>query len=210
MTLQQPLAELLRPQQLGDLTIPQRDIDRLQQMVESRDIMNMAFYGKPGLGKTSAARIITQAVAGDSGMEINGSVLTGIESVRDRIEPFARTGSILGGKKICLIDEADYLSKHAQASLRHVIENSWSTCRFLFTVNDLGKLMPAIQSWLTPVCFDIVPAERDQVLQQLRARYRAKLTELGIKYDETKLKQIIGIFSSDFRKIAQQIEYEFT
>jgi len=210
MTLQQPLAELLRPQQLGDLTLPQRDIDRLQRMVDAGQIMGMVFHGSPGLGKTSAARIIIQAVAGESGMEINGSSLTGIDSVRERIEPFARSGSLFGGNKICLIDEADYLSKHAQASLRHVIENSWSTCRFLFTVNDVGKLVPAIQSRLTLVCFDIAPTDRDQVLRQLRARYRSRLAELGIKYDEASLDQIIGVYFGDFRKIAQQVEWEFT
>src|SRR5262249_31844339 len=124
--LREPLSELLRPGQLDDLTLPERDIDRLTRMVDAGRVMNMVFHGGPGLGKTSGARIITQAVAGESGMEINGSVLTGIDSVRDRIEPFARSGSILGGQKICLIDEADYLSKNAQASLRYIIENSWS------------------------------------------------------------------------------------
>jgi replication-associated recombination protein RarA len=43
----QPLTELLRPQQLSELTLPRKDIDRLQRMVESGWIMNMIFYGKP-------------------------------------------------------------------------------------------------------------------------------------------------------------------
>jgi DNA polymerase III delta prime subunit len=207
--LPQPLSELLRPQQLDDLTLPQRDIDRLQRMVDAGQVMNMVFHGQPGLGKTSAARIISNAVAGDAGMEINGSMLTGIDSVRQRIEPFARSGSVFGGKKICFIDEADYLSKSAQASLRHTIENAWSNCRFLFTANDIGKLIPAIQSRLTLVCFDIPPTEREQVLQRLRVRYRAKLGELGIAYDEVRLDELIGIYWPDFRKTTQQIEYEF-
>ena len=45
----QPLSELLRPQQLDDLTFPQSTIDRLQRMIDSKNIMNMLFYGKPGL-----------------------------------------------------------------------------------------------------------------------------------------------------------------
>jgi DNA polymerase III delta prime subunit len=207
--LSQPLSELLRPQQLDDLTLPHRDIVRLQRMIENREVMNMAFHGQPGLGKTSAARIIANAVAGDSGMEINGSSLTGIDSVREHIEPFARSGSVFGGRKLCFIDEADYLSRNAQASLRHIIENAWSNCGFLFTANDVGKLIPAIQSRLTLVCFHVTPAEREQVLQRLRARYRAKLGELGIAYDEVRLDELIGIYWPDLRKIAQQVEYEF-
>jgi hypothetical protein len=54
----QLVSELLRPQQLGDLTLPQPIIDRLQRMIDSNSIMNMLFYGDAGLGKTSAARIL--------------------------------------------------------------------------------------------------------------------------------------------------------
>jgi hypothetical protein len=78
-----------------------------------------------------------------------------------------------------------------------------------FTANDVGKLIPAIQSRLTLVCFDMFPTEREQVLQRVLARYRSKLAELGIKYDEATLDKIIGIYWPDFRKIAHQIEYEF-
>jgi replication-associated recombination protein RarA len=53
-TQRQLMSELLRPQEIGDLTLPASDIERLSRMVTSRSIINMLFYGKPGLGKTSA------------------------------------------------------------------------------------------------------------------------------------------------------------
>ena len=63
MAAPRPLvSELLRPQQLGDLTLPRRDIDRLQRMIDTDDVMSMLFYGEPGLGKTSAARLIANGV----------------------------------------------------------------------------------------------------------------------------------------------------
>jgi putative ATPase len=78
----QPLSELLRPQQLGELTRPRKDIDRLKRMVESGWIMNMIFYGKPGLGKTSAARTIIRLV-GQEHAEINpSSLLQNVEGLR--------------------------------------------------------------------------------------------------------------------------------
>jgi DNA polymerase III delta prime subunit len=199
---------VFRPRRLGDLTIPQRHIDTLRRMVETGNIMNMVFYGEPGLGKTSAARVIIETAKIDA-MELNGSSLNGIDAVRNRIEPFVSRMSLTGGVKVCFIDEADYLSKNAQASLRHLTENSSSHCRFLFTVNELHKLIPAIQSRLTLACFDILTTEREQMLQRLRVRYRTKLADLGIKHDDTRLNEIIGIYYPDFRKIAQQIEYEF-
>ena len=80
------LSELLRPQQLGDLTLPQRDIERLKQMVHSGTIMNMIFYGRPGLGKTSAARAIIADLVTNADAdccELNGSSGNGAAEVRN-------------------------------------------------------------------------------------------------------------------------------
>ncbi len=86
MPSQRPLfSELLRPQQLDDLTLPRRDLERLNRMIASGSIMNMLFYGQPGLGKTSAARAIIRLIGADA-YEINGSQATGVDYVRDHIE----------------------------------------------------------------------------------------------------------------------------
>ena len=71
------LSEALRPQRLPHLTLPQTQIERLQQMIVSGSIMNMVFYGKPGIGKTSAARILIKELgAQENSIEINGSSTT--------------------------------------------------------------------------------------------------------------------------------------
>ena len=75
----QLVSELLRPQQLGDLTLPRRIIDRLQGMIDRRSVMNMLFYGNAGLGKTSTAYVLINALGPDDSIEINGSSTTGIE-----------------------------------------------------------------------------------------------------------------------------------
>ena len=203
----QLVSELLRPQQLGDLTLPQRYTDRLQRMIDTGSIMNMLFYGKPGLGKTSAARVFMNACG--SGMEVNGSIQTGVEFVRDRIERFAYSVSFNGGMKLCFIDEADYLSKNSQAALRAIVEKSSSNCRFLFAVNDELKIIPAIKSRLMGICFDVAPADRAKVKLRLIERYESKLSELGIEYDSTRLTEIVGIYYPDLRSIANHIEFEF-
>jgi replication-associated recombination protein RarA len=88
------LSELLRPQQLGDLTLPQRVVGRLQMMVETQSLMNMLFYGKPGAGKTSAARILINALGREDSIEIDGSSATGVDSVRVSIG--VRSGPQIG------------------------------------------------------------------------------------------------------------------
>jgi len=202
----QLVSELLRPQQLDDLTLPFRVIHRLQRMVESDTIMNMIFYGKPGLGKTSAARVITKTIGADV-YEINGSSMTGIDTVRNTVEQYASSVSLYQKPKICFIDEADYLSKNAQAALRHLIERSSNNCRYLFAVNDISKLIPGIQSRLMSICFDIAPADRAEVQASMMDRYERKLSELGIRYDKERLNEIVGIFYPDLRTIANHIEF---
>jgi len=202
------LSEVLRPQHLTDLTLPQRDIDRLQRMVASGSVMNMLFYGAPGLGKTSAARVIKRLMGCES-TEIDGSSATGVDFVRDQIEGFASSVSMFGNQKICVIDEADYLSKQAQAALRHVIEKTSRNCRFIFTANDRSNQMPAIQSRMLMVCFDISTSDRRAVQERLIARYEMALAEAGIAYDGSRLREIVAIYYPDFRSIANRLEYEF-
>jgi hypothetical protein len=48
-----------------------------------------------------------------------------------------------------------------------------------------------------------------EVQARLIERYESKLTEVGIKYDERRLKEIVGIYYPDLRSIANQVEYDF-
>jgi DNA polymerase III delta prime subunit len=203
------LSELLRPQQLGDLTLPQNVIDKLQRIVSNGSIPNMLFYGQPGMGKTSAARIIVKDLGPGRSTEINGSSATGIDFVRQRIEGFAFTVCMYGGgPKVCFIDEAEFVSKQAQAALRKVIENTSSNCRFIFAVNDRHKLIPALDSRLLPICFDVAPNERSEVIGKLISRYTTKLAGLKIELDPLRLAQIVGIYYPDLRRIANTIEFD--
>jgi DNA polymerase III delta prime subunit len=205
---QKLLSEVLRPRHLGDLTIPQDRIQRLQRMLDDQNVMNMIFYGTAGTGKSSAARIM----AGHEGFDcftINGSSASGIDFVRDKIESFAHTGSVYLHKKICFIDEADGLSKAAQMALRHLIEQSSGNCRFLFTANEISKLLPGIQSRMQLVCFDIFVSDADEILTRLRQRYRDALSSLSVAFDEKLLDEITAMYFPDLRAIANRIEFEF-
>ncbi len=117
--------------------------------------------------------------------------------------------SLFSKAKICFIDEADYLSKNSQAALRYVIERTSRNCRFLFTVNEITKVIPGIQSRMLAIRFDISIADRPKVQQRLLARYQKVLSEAGIRYDEARLREIVGIYFPDLRSIANRLEYEF-
>ena len=130
--------------------------------------------------------------------------------MRYRIGSFARASSLLAEhRKICFVDEAEYLSKQAQGALRKVIEDTSSTCRFIFAVNDMPKIIPALRSRLIGVCFDLVSSDWVEVKDKLISRYTVALSKARIKFDRRRLAELIGIYYPDLRSIANQVQYEF-
>lgn len=202
------LSEHLRPKKLTDLLLPDHDITRLQRIVASGNLPNMLFYGSPGRGKTSAARILQHELDADI-YELNGSRISGDKVMEKEITSVANDTTILLRPKILLIDEADYLHKRIQQSMRHIVENSSTKCRFILTANDASRIIPALQSRLTAVNFDLPISETRSVVERLKSTIPTKLTELGWKFDTERVVQIISLHYPDMRSVVNKIQYEF-
>lgn len=201
------LSEKLRPLSLADLNLPENISNSLQRMVRSGSTMNLLFYGKPGIGKTSAARILIKELGADV-YELNGSFNNGDKTMVKVIESFASTVSMMEGPKICFIDEADHMSKDVQASLRYVIERVSGNTRFLLTANDIGKLSPAMKSRCLPVCFDVPPHQIRDVVDRMTLRYEQRLDELGYRADTKRIRDIVAYYFPDLRMIANMFQME--
>jgi DNA polymerase III delta prime subunit len=201
------LSEVLRPQALADINLPDHLIASLERMVQSGSMMNLLFYGKPGIGKTSAARILLRELDVDV-LELNGSFNNGDKTMVKRIENFASTVSLLGKPKVVFIDEADQMSKDVQASLRYPIEQMSGHTRFLMTANEVEKLTPAIRSRCLPICFDVSVLDAPAVVERMVGRYEEKLTENGYSPDPNRLREIVSVYFPDLRTVANQFQLE--
>ena len=202
------LSEELRPKRFDDLVLEKSLKDKLQKMYDTRNVMNMLFYGKPGSGKTSASRIFTDSDDFDC-ITINGSLDTGVDIVRNTILSFTTSCSLQSKPKICFIDECDYLSKNTQGSLRGVIENSSSNCRFILTCNELHKIQKPLQSRLLTICFDMTQFEIKSELEKYRTRVVDYLKSTIEDIDVSRVNRIIDMNYQDYRTISQKLEFEF-
>jgi len=176
-------------------------------MVSNGSPMNMTFYGKPGIGKTSAARVLLKELNADV-YELNGSFNNGDKKMVSEIENFAMTYSLYGQIKVVFIDEADFLSKEAQASLRGIIERVSANTRFFLTANYYNRLTDAIISRCKPVCFDVPFNEIDAVTSRMVTTYTERLSALGYSADEATIRRIVCLYFPDLRSIANQFQLE--
>lgn len=206
--VQKPLlSELLRPKSLSDLIISDSLSRKLERFVRDKQIMNVTFYGSPGIGKTSAARILLREIDADV-FELNGSNYSGDKTIVRRIETFASTYSFEGKNKVVFIEEADKLTKDVQEALRYIIENTSSNCRYLLTVNDMSKVTDAIQSRCVPICFDAPRKEINNIVKQAIVNYTDLLNQNNICIDPAVIKEIIETYFPDYRSIANNFQLE--
>jgi replication-associated recombination protein RarA len=199
-------SEVLRPTELVDLVQPDYVVARFERMVSDRNLMNMLFYGQPGVGKTSAARLLLKKIDMDV-YEVNGSIKTGIDQVRDEIEKFCTHYSIYGQPKACFIDECEFLSASAQAGLRGVIEK-FREVRFILTANDIIKLHPALKSRCMPISFDPSPLQAEEIISRIAPRYHLKLEDAGLEIGDKALREILFTEFPDLRRVANRLEFE--
>ena len=157
--------EKYRPGKFEDMIGQEEIISRAKAFAESGNMPHLLLTGPPGVGKTTLSLIIAKQLYKDfwknNILELNASSERGIDVVRNNIKNFARTKSI--GEvpfKICILDEADSLTKEAQQALRRTMETYSSTCRFILLANYSSKIIEPIQSRCSIFRFKPLPKEK--------------------------------------------------
>ena len=178
---------------VGNETIKNKIADYLKQ----GSIQNLLFHGVAGTGKTTLAKLIAKNLNCDL-LYINASDERGIDTIRDKIIPFASSMSF-NDVKIVILDEADYITPQAQATLRNVIESCSKTTRFILTCNYLERIISPLQSRCQT--FEITPPSKTEV--------NNKCVKIIINEDlntTDDLKSIIDTHYPDIRKIINTLQ----
>jgi replication factor C small subunit len=136
--------EKYRPKTLKDILLSEDN--RVHFSTLNEDTPNILFYGSPGTGKSTLAKIIVNDILKCQYLYINASDESGIDTIRNKVISFAQTRSIDSKKKVVILEEADGLTGDALRILRNVMEEYVDTTRFILTANYLNKIIEPIRS----------------------------------------------------------------
>ena len=192
------LNEKYRPVKLKDYVGNKSLKSSIAKQLEQNDIQNYLFYGPAGTGKTTLAKLITKNLNCDA-LYINASDERGIETIRDKVQSFASVASF-APLKVVILDEADFLTIQAQASLRNIIETFSRTTRFILTCNYVERVIDPIQSRCTT--FKVVPPTKKEVAVHLAGICDNE----SISYEPTAIGKIVNKYYPDLRKMLNTIQ----
>jgi DNA polymerase III delta prime subunit len=198
------LTEILRPKTIDQLILP----PRIKSIIGDGSLkQNFLFYGGPGLGKTSAAKVLANKYPY---IYINCSDETGVETVREKINKWCSTISVLDGAeeiKVVILDELDGVSDQFFKALRGTIEKFAEQARFIGTCNYFNKIPDTMHSRFTLINFDFLDKEEeDFVYNEQVKRADVILTKINIVHSKEAVEELVKRCLPDMRKLFNKIQ----
>lgn len=171
---------------------------KIQKYIDEQQIPHLLLTGPAGTGKTTAAKILLNAIDCDS-LIINASDENNIDTVRSKIRGFASTMSFRG-LKICVLDEFDGFTQAGQGALRNLMEQFSDVTRFILTANYIERIIDPIISRTQH--FQIVPPSQRETAIHLAGILKAE----GVTFTGPDVKLLIDAHFPDIRKIINEAQ----
>jgi DNA polymerase III delta prime subunit len=197
--------EKYRPKTVEECILPDNIKDTFLEYVNRKEIPNLLLSGTAGVGKTTIAKALCNEVGCDY-IVINGSDESGIDVLRNKIKNYASSMSLAGGRKVVIIDEADYLNPNStQPALRGAIEEFADNCSFIFTCNYKNRIIDPIHSRCTVIDFKI-NGNKAKLATQFMKRVEWILGEENITFEKDVVAAVIMKHFPDNRRILNELQ----
>ena len=198
--------EKYRPHKIEDCILPQSIKSTFQEYVNRKEIPNLLLAGSAGVGKTTVAKALCEEVGCDY-IVINGSDESGIDTFRYKIKNYASSMSLSGGRKVIIIDEADYLNPNStQPALRGAIEEFSVNCSFIFTCNFKNRIIEPLHSRCSVVEFKLQNGQKAKMATQFFKRVEWILSQENITYDKEVVAAVVMKHFPDNRRVLNELQ----
>lgn len=203
----QPLSERIRPQQISEFVGQKHLLGKnraLSKLFASGNLHSMIFWGPPGTGKTTLARLIAQQ--SDLQFISLSAVLDGVKDVREAVEKAKNQQEQFAQGTLLFVDEVHRFNKAQQDAFLPFVEDGTFIFIGATTENPSFELNNAL---LSRARVYVLRSLEEEDLQQVLVRTTETLTkdlETQVEISQTAQDALVQYADGDARRLINVIE----
>jgi putative ATPase len=203
-----PLAERMRPERLEDVLGQDHLLAEgkmLQQMIKADQVPSLIFWGPPGVGKTTLARIIAHATK--SHFVSVSAVLSGVKEVKQIVEEAQYQRKAFGRRTILFVDEIHRFNKAQQDAFLPHVEKGTITLIGATTENPSFEVISPLLSRSRVLV--LKPLEESHIVDLLKRALNDEergLGKSGVKVADDALARLAVFANGDARMALNSLE----